>query len=179
MFHVHLFIHLLNGAQDALMAYDEGLAGVVLSNHGGRQLDFARSGIEVLVEVVQKLFDAVARGDIEGALGYVRPDGELVNPDNAMELGTRRGLTGVRIALRALRDSFAELRFDISEMVDGDDRVLVTGTFYGVGRTSEAAFGPQAFGSVVTLAGNQIQRYQWYLDADEAREAAGLPEPQS
>ena len=55
MFHVHLFIHLLNGAQDALMAYDEGLAGVVLSNHGGRQLDFARSGIEVLVEVVQKL----------------------------------------------------------------------------------------------------------------------------
>lgn len=32
-----------------------GLAGVVLSNHGGRQLDFARSGIEVLVEVVAKL----------------------------------------------------------------------------------------------------------------------------
>ena len=37
--------------QDALEAYDHGLAGVVLSNHGGRQLDFARSGIEVLVEV--------------------------------------------------------------------------------------------------------------------------------
>lgn len=49
---------ILKGVQcweDALMAYDEGLAGVVLSNHGGRQLDFARSGIEVLVEVVQKL----------------------------------------------------------------------------------------------------------------------------
>ena len=30
------------------------MAGVVLSNHGGRQLDFARSGIEVLAEVVQK-----------------------------------------------------------------------------------------------------------------------------
>lgn len=41
--------------QDALEAYDRGTAGVVLSNHGGRQLDFARSGIEVLVEVVQKL----------------------------------------------------------------------------------------------------------------------------
>ena len=34
-----------------MKAYDLGLAGVVLSNHGGRQLDFARSGIEVLVEV--------------------------------------------------------------------------------------------------------------------------------
>lgn len=41
--------------QDALRAYDLGLAGVVLSNHGGRQLDFARSGLEVLVEVVAHL----------------------------------------------------------------------------------------------------------------------------
>ena len=37
------------------MAYDAGLAGVVLSNHGGRQLDFSRSGPEVLVEVVDNL----------------------------------------------------------------------------------------------------------------------------
>jgi len=40
--------------EDALEAYDQNLGGVVLSNHGGRQLDFARSGIEVLVEVVEK-----------------------------------------------------------------------------------------------------------------------------
>lgn len=51
---------ILKGVQcweDALEAYDTGLAGVVLSNHGGRQLEFARSGIEVLVEVVDKLKD--------------------------------------------------------------------------------------------------------------------------
>ena len=49
---------ILKGVQcweDALQAYDENLAGVVLSNHGGRQLDFARSGLEVLVGVVEKL----------------------------------------------------------------------------------------------------------------------------
>ncbi|KAJ7734000.1 FMN-dependent dehydrogenase-domain-containing protein [Mycena maculata] len=49
---------ILKGVQcweDTLQAYDVGVAGVVLSNHGGRQLDFARSGIEVLVEVVAKL----------------------------------------------------------------------------------------------------------------------------
>jgi len=49
---------ILKGVQcweDALEAYDLNLAGVVLSNHGGRQLDFARSGIEILVEVVEKL----------------------------------------------------------------------------------------------------------------------------
>ncbi|KNZ57320.1 L-lactate dehydrogenase (Cytochrome) [Puccinia sorghi] len=49
---------LLKGIQcweDAVMAREQGLAGIVLSNHGGRQLDYARSGLEVLVEVVAAL----------------------------------------------------------------------------------------------------------------------------
>ncbi|KIY63291.1 hypothetical protein CYLTODRAFT_426228 [Cylindrobasidium torrendii FP15055 ss-10] len=49
---------ILKGVQcweDALEAYDRGCAGVVLSNHGGRQLEFSRSGIEVLAEVVDHL----------------------------------------------------------------------------------------------------------------------------
>ncbi|KAJ9092663.1 hypothetical protein QFC21_006727 [Naganishia friedmannii] len=49
---------LLKGVQcweDAVMAVEAGMQGVVLSNHGGRQLEFARSGIEVLVEVVDEL----------------------------------------------------------------------------------------------------------------------------
>lgn len=41
--------------EDAVHAAQLGLSGVVLSNHGGRQLDFARSGIEVLGEVVAAL----------------------------------------------------------------------------------------------------------------------------
>ncbi|KAG5220259.1 FMN-dependent dehydrogenase-domain-containing protein [Salix suchowensis] len=41
--------------KDALEAYDQGLAGVVLSNHGGRQIDFSRSGVEVLAEVTKHL----------------------------------------------------------------------------------------------------------------------------
>ncbi|GAA94888.1 uncharacterized protein L969DRAFT_86189 [Mixia osmundae IAM 14324] len=41
--------------EDAVLAAEAGLAGVVLSNHGGRQLDFARSGIEVLEEVMTEL----------------------------------------------------------------------------------------------------------------------------
>merc|ERR1719263_1960699 len=40
------------------MAYKLGLAGIVLSNHGGRQLDTCRSGIEVLPEVVEALTKA-------------------------------------------------------------------------------------------------------------------------
>lgn len=49
---------LLKGVQcweDVVLASEMGLAGCVLSNHGGRQLDFARSGIEVLEEAVPEL----------------------------------------------------------------------------------------------------------------------------
>ena len=126
------------------------------------------------VEMVQEFFDVVGRGDIDAALRLVRPDGEWVNPDYAMEPGTRSGTSGVRTALTALRDSFADLSFDIGEMIELEERVLVTGTFSGVGRASGAAFGPQPFGSIVTLADGKVQRYEWYLSVDEAREVAGL-----
>ena len=42
-------------AEDAVMALEHGVAGVMLSNHGGRQLDFARSAIEVLPEAMEAL----------------------------------------------------------------------------------------------------------------------------
>ncbi|KAH9260195.1 hypothetical protein BASA81_001364 [Batrachochytrium salamandrivorans] len=41
--------------EDALTAFQLGLAGVVLSNHGGRQIDSARSGLEVLAELMPVL----------------------------------------------------------------------------------------------------------------------------
>ncbi|KAE8442158.1 hypothetical protein EG329_003809 [Mollisiaceae sp. DMI_Dod_QoI] len=49
---------ILKGVQrveDVIRAIESGVQGVVLSNHGGRQLDFARSGIEVLAEVMPVL----------------------------------------------------------------------------------------------------------------------------
>ncbi|OCL11303.1 hypothetical protein AOQ84DRAFT_336124 [Glonium stellatum] len=49
---------ILKGVQrveDVLRAVEVGVHGVVLSNHGGRQLDFARSGVEVLAEVMPAL----------------------------------------------------------------------------------------------------------------------------
>ena len=41
--------------EDVIKAIKVGVHGVVLSNHGGRQLEFARSGIEVLAEVMPVL----------------------------------------------------------------------------------------------------------------------------
>lgn len=49
---------ILKGVQcweDAVLAAETGCDGIVLSNHGGRQLDTTRSGIEILPEVVDEL----------------------------------------------------------------------------------------------------------------------------
>ncbi|CAL5875300.1 uncharacterized protein PFLUO_LOCUS9605 [Penicillium psychrofluorescens] len=45
----------VQSVEDVLRAVEAGVDGVVLSNHGGRQLDTARSGIEVLAEVMPAL----------------------------------------------------------------------------------------------------------------------------
>eukprot|EP00933_Yihiella_yeosuensis_P045475 TRINITY_DN4085_c0_g1_i1.p1 TRINITY_DN4085_c0_g1~~TRINITY_DN4085_c0_g1_i1.p1 ORF type:complete len:512 (+),score=164.96 TRINITY_DN4085_c0_g1_i1:79-1614(+) len=52
---------LLKGVQcgeDAVAALKAGLSGCVLSNHGGRQLDTCRPGIEILPEVIEALKEA-------------------------------------------------------------------------------------------------------------------------
>ena len=45
----------IQSGEDAVMAAQHGVAGIVLSNHGGRQLDTSRSGIEVLEEVMNSV----------------------------------------------------------------------------------------------------------------------------
>jgi len=41
--------------EDAILAAQHGVAGIVVSNHGGRQLDYSRSGIDILPEVMEAL----------------------------------------------------------------------------------------------------------------------------
>ncbi|KAG2227703.1 hypothetical protein INT45_004745 [Circinella minor] len=50
--------------EDAVLAARYGCAGIVISNHGGRQLDFAPSPIEILPEVM----DALKREGLENSL---------------------------------------------------------------------------------------------------------------
>jgi len=51
--------------EDAILAVQHSVRGIILSNHGGRQLDFARSGIEILPEVMSALKSINAEKKIE------------------------------------------------------------------------------------------------------------------
>jgi isopentenyl diphosphate isomerase/L-lactate dehydrogenase-like FMN-dependent dehydrogenase len=59
----------INRADDALKALDHGIDGIIVSNHGGRQVDGARAALDSLDEIAQVvsgrmpiLFDGGIRG---------------------------------------------------------------------------------------------------------------------
>jgi L-lactate dehydrogenase (cytochrome) len=52
-------------ADDALLAKRMGVKGIVVSNHGGRQMDTARSGIEILPEVTDALRSEYSEAELE------------------------------------------------------------------------------------------------------------------
>jgi isopentenyl diphosphate isomerase/L-lactate dehydrogenase-like FMN-dependent dehydrogenase len=74
-------------AEDALLSVEHGAAGVIVSNHGGRQLDGVQASLEALPEVVE------AVGDRAEILldGGVRRGADAVK---ALALGARAVLVG-------------------------------------------------------------------------------------
>ncbi|KAF8303264.1 hypothetical protein DL93DRAFT_2067004 [Clavulina sp. PMI_390] len=50
--------------EDVELAYEHGVAGVVLSNHGGRQLAYAPAGIDILYELQQRRPDLLKKMDV-------------------------------------------------------------------------------------------------------------------
>ncbi|ESK91906.1 mitochondrial cytochrome [Moniliophthora roreri MCA 2997] len=106
--------------EDALMAYDYGCQGIVLSNHGGRQLDTARSGLENLIDIVAAL---KTRGPWPNPNFSVFVDGGVRRASDALKaialgasaVGIGRGFLyafcsygqdGVEKAIQILRDEF-------------------------------------------------------------------------
>jgi isopentenyl diphosphate isomerase/L-lactate dehydrogenase-like FMN-dependent dehydrogenase len=74
-------------AEDALLAVEHGAAGLVVSNHGGRQLD----GVSATIDALPEVADAVA-GRIEVLLdGGIRRGADVVK---ALALGARAVLAG-------------------------------------------------------------------------------------
>jgi len=73
--------------EDARRAVDEGASAIVVSNHGGRQLDYAPASLDVLPEVV-----AAVNGQIEVLMdGGVRRGTDVIK---AICLGARAVLVG-------------------------------------------------------------------------------------
>jgi L-lactate dehydrogenase (cytochrome) len=119
-------------AADARRAAERGVEAIIVSNHGGRQLDHAPSPIEVLPEIV----DAVA-GRAEVILdGGVRRGSDVVK---AVALGARACMIGkaFNYGVAALGERGVELAIDI--LSREIDRTLAL-----IGRPTLGALGREA-----------------------------------
>ena len=95
-------------------------------------------------------FRAMERGDVEAIVALAHPDVEFVNPDTALEPGTRHGLDGLRGGMAAFLEAFEDLRFEYDRIVDMENCVAVTGTFKARGRGSGMELPDAPFAVVVT-----------------------------
>ena len=77
------------------------------------------------VEIVQRLYDAWARKEVPGPSGLLDPDIEYVNPDGAIEPGTRRGLPAFAAAIEKLLEGWETWEMEPEEFFDAGDRVAV------------------------------------------------------
>ena len=96
--------------EDAIAAVDSGIDGLVVSNHGGRQLDGASSSIKILPEIVDAVggrTSVLMDSGIRSGLDVVRAmacgaDGVLIGRAWAYALAARGGV-GVAKVLELIR----------------------------------------------------------------------------
>src|SRR5712691_587278 len=125
------------------------------------------------MQTVEALLAAFRRGDAEAMLDLNHPDAEWVNPDYAIEPGTRRGRDELRRAIERVFEFFETIDVESMERTP-DGRILVVTRV----RSRGIGGGPGIeglTGTLYTVRDGLLVRYEWFRSPEEAREAAGLP----
>ena len=105
----------------------------------------------------------------------IDPDAVFVIDAASFVAGTYRGHEGIRELLRLTNEVFDEFVYEVDDLVDAGDSVLVLGRLRARGLQSGAT-GKQHGALVFQLHDGLIVRYRSYFDRAEARAAVGLPE---
>jgi ketosteroid isomerase-like protein len=107
--------------------------------------------------------------------GYLADDVEWVNPPDAVERGTRKGIEGFNEGIASVFDAWDEVRFVPERIIDRADDVIALGEVHGRGRAAgiETA---RPHGEIWTFRDGKAIRMRWFHSHAETLEAAGLSE---
>ena len=132
------------------------------------------------VELVRRIYDAVVARDTVTPFDIYAEDivWDISGSARGAMVGRSpiaHGHEGVRRGWRDLVEAFGEVDFDVEEVLDLGDQVLVTVHDHAVGRTSGAPVETVHF-ALWTLAAGKVSRLQVFDDREQAERAAGLRE---
>jgi ketosteroid isomerase-like protein len=122
------------------------------------------------VEVVRSVYAAWNREDLPGPEGLLDADIEYVNPPDAVEPGTRRGLEAFARAVAKTLEGWETWQMELEHAESEGDDVAVVVSYRARGRAS----GLEVVGresALWTVRGGRVARYAWFHGEDDARRA--------
>ena len=126
------------------------------------------------VEIVGHHLEAFLSGDNETALSYYDPEVEF-DATARPEGQVYRGHEGVAEAMRVWVGAWEDWKFEVQEIIDAGDRVLLIARESGRGKGSGIEIDQPNF-IVFTLRDGRIVRWQGFVHRGPALEAAGFSE---
>jgi ketosteroid isomerase-like protein len=127
------------------------------------------------VEVVRRFYAAWSGDELPGPTELMNPEIEYVNPDRAVEPGTRRGLAAFSQAVEKVFEGWETWQMEPEQFRAVGDQVAVVVRYRGRGRGS----GVEVEGresALWTVRDGKVVRYAWFHGPADALEAAGLEE---
>jgi ketosteroid isomerase-like protein len=100
-------------------------------------------------------------------------DAEWVNPDDAIETGSRRGAESFLQAIASVFEGWEESVFEIERVIENGDDVIALGRLRTRGRAAGIeATGPH--GEIWTFEAGKVARMCWFNSLAETLAAAGV-----
>jgi ketosteroid isomerase-like protein len=127
------------------------------------------------VEIVLRAMTALLERDVEGWVACCATDVEMLLPRNLIEGGSYKGHEGVRRAFADVFETWENIGFDLRDVREIEDRVVVLGRSTNVGR-GEAPTVEYESAYLCQLREGKIIYLRPYESHREALEAAGLRE---
>jgi ketosteroid isomerase-like protein len=125
------------------------------------------------VDIVRGCYEAVNRGDLAGAEAYLHPEIEFHTYAQSPEAGVYRGKKAVRKYNETLFGQFEVIRFEVDDLVDAGDRVIVVTTQHAVPKGGRQEMNVHV-AEVWAIRDGLLAERRSYSTKAEALEAAGL-----
>ena len=122
-------------------------------------------------EIVRRFYETWSRGELPGPADCMDPDIEYVNPEGAIEPGTRRGIAEFSAALSKTFEAWEYWRAEPEELREVGDHVVAVLTYRTKGRGSGVEIEGRE-SALWTLRDGKVIRYEWFHGVDDAAAAA-------